>query len=51
MGRKKPAIWKSVDLRRVDADDLDRIAEVIKNGTDGERATEIIRALTRFTGS
>ena len=28
---KKQAIWKSVELRRVDADDLDRIAEVMKN--------------------
>ena len=50
-GGKKQAIWKSVELRRVDADDLDRIAEVMKNGADGDKASEIMRALTQFTGS
>jgi hypothetical protein len=49
-GGKKQAIWKSVELRRVDAGDLDRIAEVMKNGTDGDKASEIMRALTQFTG-
>ena len=51
MGRKKPALWKSVELRRVDAADLDRIAQVMKNGTDGARASEVMRALAQFTGS
>ena len=51
MGRKKPATWKSVQLRRVDVDDLGRIADVMKNGTDDGRASEVMRALTRFTGS
>jgi hypothetical protein len=51
MGRKKPALWKSVELRRVDAPDLDRIALVMKNGTDADRASEVMRALAQFTGS
>jgi hypothetical protein len=44
-------IHRGEEARRVDADDLDRIAEVIKNGTDGDKASEIMRALTHFTGS
>lgn len=51
MGRKRAAIWKSVELRKVVAADLDRVSQVMKNGTDDARAAEVIRALAEFTGA
>jgi hypothetical protein len=51
MGRKKPALWKSVELRQVDAPDVERIALIMKNGTDGATPSEVITAFTQFTGS
>jgi hypothetical protein len=50
VGRKKAAIWKSVELRRVDAADLNRVTQVMKIGTDSARAAEVISALGRFIG-
>ena len=51
MGRKRATIWKSVELRKVDAADLDRVSKVMKSGTDEARAAEVIRALAQFTGA
>ena len=51
VGRKKAAIWKAVELRRVDAADLDRVIQVMKGGTDSARAAEVISALGQFIGS
>jgi hypothetical protein len=50
IGRKKAVVWKSVELRRVDMADLDRVADVMKNGNDIDRAAEVLRALARFKG-
>lgn len=50
VGRKKAAEWKSVELRRVDMADLDRVKGVMKTGSDTERAAEVINALGTFTG-
>jgi hypothetical protein len=51
IGRKKAAVWKSVELRRVDMADLNRVAEVMRNGADSARAAEMTKAVDRFTGS
>jgi hypothetical protein len=51
MGRKKAAIWKSVELRRVAVADLDRVTQAMRNGSDSARAAEVTKAVDRFTGS
>jgi hypothetical protein len=51
VGRKKAALWKSVELRRVNAADLDRVTNVMTLGTDSARAAEVISALATFTGA
>jgi Predicted nucleotide-binding protein containing TIR-like domain len=51
LGHKKAPLWKSVDLRRVDMADLDRMAQVMRNGSDNARASEAMKALDRFRGS
>ena len=51
MGHKEPPIWKSVELRKVQAADFDRLSEVIKTGTDAARVSEVQRASAQFTGS
>jgi hypothetical protein len=48
--RKKAARWTSVELRRVDMADLDRIGQVMKNGTDSTRASEVMKVLDGFRG-
>jgi hypothetical protein len=50
VGRKRPAVWKAVELRRVNPADLDRVTQVMKTGTDHARAAEVLRALATFTG-
>jgi Predicted nucleotide-binding protein containing TIR-like domain len=47
--RKKAARWTSVELHRVDLADLERITRVMKNGSDNERAAEVIKTLDSFT--
>ena len=48
-GRKKAVRWTSVQLRRVDIADLERITRVMKSGSDSARAAEVIKAIDRFT--
>jgi hypothetical protein len=48
-GRKKAVRWTSVQLRRVDIADLERITRVMKSGSDSARAAEVIKAIDSFT--
>ena len=50
VGRKKTVEWKSVELRRVDKADLDRVTQLMKSGTDTARAAEVVSALGTFVG-
>jgi hypothetical protein len=47
--RKKAVRWTSVELRRVDQEDLARVARVMKESGDGARAAEVINVLSSFT--
>ncbi|HEY6271381.1 MAG TPA: hypothetical protein VIX19_05230, partial [Terriglobales bacterium] len=47
--RKKAVRWTSVELRRVDKEDLARIAGVMKEGGDVARAAEVVSVLSSFT--
>jgi hypothetical protein len=38
-------------LRRLEEAELDRVIEIMKNGTDITRADEATRALAEFTGN
>jgi hypothetical protein len=49
-GRKKTALWKSVEFRRVDSADSNRVTQLIKNGTDAARAAEVASVLRSFIG-
>jgi hypothetical protein len=48
-GRKEPARWTSVELRRVDGADLDRITRIMKGGSDNAKASEIVKTFETFT--
>jgi hypothetical protein len=47
---RKAAMWRAVDLRRLEDAELDRVMDVMKSGTDTARAVEATRALAKFTG-
>jgi Predicted nucleotide-binding protein containing TIR-like domain len=51
MGRKKAPRWTSVEFRRVDIEELNHTEQVMKDGSDIERASQVVKALARFTGS
>lgn len=45
---EKLAAWKSVEVRRVDSEDLDRTDQIMREGSDMEKAEIVKETLDRF---